>query len=80
MALNILIFLAGYLILTTDQMLSQFYYDYALIPARISAGENYIALITSMFLHAGLMHLAGNMLFLWVLATILKTRWDRSGS
>ena len=74
MALNILIFLAGYLILTTDQMLSQFYYDYALIPARISAGENYIALITSMFLHAGFMHLAGNMLFLWVFGDNLEDK------
>ncbi|MCO4846731.1 MAG: rhomboid family intramembrane serine protease [Yoonia sp.] len=72
MALNILIFLVGYLTLTTDQALSQFYYDYALIPARFVAGENYSALLTSMFLHAGFMHLAGNMLFLWIFGDNLE--------
>ena len=35
------------------------------VPARISAGEGYETLITSMFLHGGWMHLIGNMLFLW---------------
>lgn len=74
MALNILVFLVGYLTLMTDQALSQFYYDYALIPARISAGENYPTLLTSMFLHAGVMHLAGNMLFLWIFGDNLEDK------
>jgi len=74
MAINILVFGIGYLTLTTDQALSQFYYNYALIPARFSAGENYTALITSMFLHAGFMHLAGNMLFLWIFGDNLEDK------
>lgn len=66
MAINIAVYLLGLVFVTTDQALGQFYYDFAMIPARLSAGENYPALITSIFLHAGFMHLAGNMLFLWI--------------
>ena len=71
-ALNIAVYLYGVAFLTTEQALSQFYYDYAMIPARRSGGENYSALLTSMFLHAGAMHLAGNMLFLWVFGDNLE--------
>jgi|FLYN01.1.fsa_nt_gi membrane associated rhomboid family serine protease len=35
-------------------------------PAQITAGEAWITLITSMFLHGGWGHLLGNMVFLWV--------------
>lgn len=72
MALNIAVFLYGLAIITTDQALNQFYYDYAMIPARISQGENYISLLTSIFMHAGFMHLAGNMLFLWIFGDNLE--------
>lgn len=66
MGINIAVFLYGLAFLTTDADIGQLYFDYGMIPARISAGENYISLFTSMFLHAGFMHLAGNMLFLWI--------------
>ena len=74
MAINVAVYLFGLATLTNDLAISQFYYDYALIPARFSAGENYGALITSMFLHAGLMHLAGNMLFLWIFGDNLEDK------
>ena len=45
MALNIAVFLYGYAFITSDQALNQFYYDYAMIPARISQGENYRSLM-----------------------------------
>tara|TARA_R110002051_G_scaffold159688_3_gene231213 strand:- start:21899 stop:22633 length:735 start_codon:yes stop_codon:yes gene_type:complete len=64
--LNVAVYLYGAAVLTTDQALLQFYYDYAMIPARISGGENYISLVTSVFVHAGFLHLAGNLLFLWL--------------
>ena len=64
MAANILIFLSyGMADVGT---VNQVYFDYAIIPARISFGEGYYTFITSMFLHGGWMHLAGNMLFLWI--------------
>lgn len=66
MAANIAVYLYGIGFIQTDQALGQLYYSYAMIPARIDIGENYFSLITSVFLHAGFMHLAGNMLFLWI--------------
>lgn len=51
-------------------------YSYGMIPARLfgevafpaelSAVPAWVTVFTSMFMHGGLMHLAGNMLFLWV--------------
>ena len=60
-ALNIIIY---YLQTTTASGL----YDYAAVPAEIVHGQDLHTLITSMFLHGGLMHIIGNMLFLWVFA------------
>ena len=39
---------------------------YAVTPADITAGRHLGTLITSMFLHASLLHVGGNMLFLWI--------------
>ena len=66
LAMNIVIYLWGLAFITTEQEIGRLYYDYAMIPARISASESYPSLVTSAFLHAGFMHLAGNMLFLWI--------------
>ena len=46
--------------------MSEIYGTWALIPANINYGYGYQTLITSAFLHGGLMHLAGNMLFLHI--------------
>ena len=60
-ALNIIIY---YLQTTTASGL----YEYAAVPVEIVQGQDLHTLITSMFLHGGLMHIIGNMLFLWVFA------------
>lgn len=39
---------------------------WSVIPADIVAGHHLITLLTSMFMHAGWLHIIGNMLFLWV--------------
>jgi membrane associated rhomboid family serine protease len=39
---------------------------YALIPADIAAGRHLGTLVSSLFLHASLLHVGGNMLFLWI--------------
>jgi len=66
MALNILIFLS-YLPLQADQRaLFELYAAWAIVPYEVSAGRELHTLFTSMFLHAGLLHLAGNMLFLYI--------------
>ena len=69
---NVLIFLIGLVLFQDQRALSLFYYDYALLPVRLSQGENYPALVTSIFLHGGFMHLAGNMLFLWIFGDNLE--------
>ncbi|MEO1638903.1 MAG: rhomboid family intramembrane serine protease [Pseudomonadota bacterium] len=71
-ALNVAIFLWGLVANTTDLALSRFYFDWALIPALISQGEQYHTFLTSTFLHGGFMHLAGNMLFLWIFGDNLE--------
>ncbi|SFS22066.1 rhomboid family intramembrane serine protease [Yoonia litorea] len=64
--INVAVYLWGLSALDTNRALAQFYFDYALLPARLANGENEIALVTSIFLHGGFMHLAGNVLFLWI--------------
>jgi rhomboid family protein len=68
----VLAFLA-YSALNSDiRALNQFYFDYAIIPAKISQGMGYESLLTSVFIHGGLMHLGGNMLFLWIFGDNLE--------
>ena len=43
----------------------------------IPAEPHLLALLTSMFMHGGWMHLIGNMLFLWLSGTSLEDRWGR---
>ena len=65
-AANIAVFLWEAAFIQTDRALSQFYFDYAMIPARLSAGESYPALITSIFLHVVLMPQASRRLILGI--------------
>ncbi|WP_373635222.1 rhomboid family intramembrane serine protease [Yoonia sp. SS1-5] len=74
MGVNIAIFLLGLALVQTEQAQASLYHHYAMIPARLADGENYAALLTSIFLHAGFMHLAGNMLFLWIFGDNLEDK------
>lgn len=51
----------------------------ALYPVAISHGELMWGLLTHMFLHAGIMHIAGNMLFLWIFGDNLEDQMGRFG-
>ncbi|WP_439141146.1 rhomboid family intramembrane serine protease [Planktotalea sp.] len=64
--INVLIFLAFNLSLGEGRALNLFFYEWGMVPAQISAGQDYYSLVTSQFLHGGFMHIAGNMLFLWI--------------
>jgi membrane associated rhomboid family serine protease len=77
-AINILVFL-GYFLAKTDLQVQFFFDQWGLVPARIMAGEGYETFITSMFLHAGWMHLAGNMLFLWIYGDNLEEEMGHFG-
>jgi membrane associated rhomboid family serine protease len=47
---------------------------FALVPAYLLAGGSFLTLLTSLFLHGGFMHLAGNMLFLGVFGDNVECR------
>jgi membrane associated rhomboid family serine protease len=56
-----------------------FLYQWALFPAAITGGEGLHGLLTHMFLHAGFLHLAGNMLFLWIFGDNLEEQMGHLG-
>src|SRR5512135_2583595 len=39
---------------------------WSLVPANLMAGRDWITVLTAMFMHAGWVHIIGNMLFFWV--------------
>jgi membrane associated rhomboid family serine protease len=45
---------------------------WSMVPADIVAGRNWITILTAMFLHAGWVHILGNMLFLWVFGPAIE--------
>ena len=62
-----------------DQATWQLYQVWAITPARISNGEGWLTLVSSTFLHAGILHLAGNMLFLWIFGDNLEDEMGHGG-
>lgn len=70
--LNVAVFLAMLPSYGNDQALLSLYSTWALVPARISMGDGYYTVFTSMFMHGGIMHLGGNMLFLWIFGDNLE--------
>lgn len=82
--LNILIFL--YEIALPPEQLEQFFRMWAIVPAELTASfsgqstglnQEWLTLITSQFLHGGFLHVAGNMLYLWVFGNNIE---DQLGS
>lgn len=78
MALNIALFLAT-LSAGSEQAQFRIYLDWGIIPARVSSGAELHTLFTSMFLHGGFWHLAGNMLFLWIFGDNLEDEMGHVG-
>ena len=58
--INVIVFLLE--LLGGDTFINQ----WSLVPATIVAGRDWITILTSMFMHAGIAHILGNMLFFWV--------------
>src|SRR5262249_42531035 len=73
--LNALVFL--YQFSLPEPLANRLVYSYGMIPAVVFGGESlppqlaaipsWATVLTSMFMHGSIMHIAGNMLFLWVL-------------
>ena len=74
-AINIAVFLIYFTLLNDERMLQRFFFDWGLVPANASP----TTFVTSMFLHGGFMHLAGNMLFLWVFGDNMEDQMGHVG-
>lgn len=71
----ILINFAVYVYLTQNPVMNvELIQRYAVIPADIAAGRHLDTLVTAMFLHANLLHVGGNMLFLWIFGNNVEDR------
>jgi membrane associated rhomboid family serine protease len=78
-AANILIFLAYWPFHPTDESVFRVFDAWGVVPYRVTAGEDLHTVLTSMFLHAGWMHLAGNMLFLWIFGDNMEDAFGHVG-
>ncbi len=60
--INVLVFIFVFFSGNFEEIIFQ----YGTIPSQILEGERLFTLFTSIFLHAGILHLVGNMWFLWI--------------
>lgn len=77
-AINIVVF-CGYWLSLSDSEIGRLFINWGVIPARVMAGEGVETVLTSMFLHGGWLHLAGNMLFLWIYGDNLEDEMGHAG-
>ncbi|MGQ4810374.1 hypothetical protein NKDENANG_03832 [Candidatus Entotheonellaceae bacterium PAL068K] len=77
---NALVFLAE--INMGPQALERVFYTWGIVPLRFThprLQENYVTLLSSMFLHGGWMHIVGNMWSLWIFGDNVEDRMGRLG-
>ena len=67
-ACNVLVFL--FQATLSEETARRFFYTFAVVPAHFSL----VDVFTSLFVHAGITHLAGNMLFLWIFGDNVEDR------
>jgi len=77
--LNVAIFLSYWPFMTSEAELTRFFYQWGMVPRRISEGSGYFTILTSMFMHAGWAHVFGNMLFLWIFGDNLEGEMGHVG-
>jgi membrane associated rhomboid family serine protease len=78
-AVNIAVFLSYADLFNDPRALNLFFAEWSLIPLQIAEGYRYDTLFTTMFLHGGFMHLAGNMLFLWIFGDNMEDEMGHLG-
>lgn len=78
-AANVAVYLLQLPYMGSERAMLAFWRDWAMIPAAVTRGGEYHGIFTSMFLHAGFMHLAGNMLFLWIFGDNMEDQMGHLG-
>ena len=81
--INVLVFLRQ--VTLPPRAAARFVYYYGLIPSEIIGNDLvvqhpvplYATILTSMFVHGGLFHIAGNMLYLWIFGDNVEDRMGR---
>ena len=56
----------------------EFVLAWSATPAAIVAGRDWATLLTAMFLHGGIVHILGNMVFFWAFAPVVEDAMGRS--
>ncbi len=84
-ALNLAIFI--YELSLPAYGLTDFFHSWALVPEELSTSlttgvsapnaEEWITIVTSQFLHGGFLHVAGNMLYLWIFGNNVEDQMGR---
>ena len=77
--LNVLIWLYQWSLSSDPHAEGQFYRAWAMFPVLVTQNGEWHGLLTSMFLHGGFWHLAGNMLFLWIFGDNLEDQMGHTG-
>jgi membrane associated rhomboid family serine protease len=78
-ALNVLVFALQLPYMADERALAGFWGDRALYPVAVTRDGDYTGIFTSMFLHAGILHILGNMLFLWIFGDNLEDQMGHLG-
>lgn len=71
-AINIIVFVSYWGYIDDYYYMMTFYGSWAFTPVDLTEQGEVFGLFTSMYLHGGFMHLAGNMLFLWIFGDNLE--------
>lgn len=78
-AVNVAVFVFQFM---SGSKMEAIIYEFAMIPSEITAGFDLgdaRDIITSMFMHAGWLHLVGNMLYLWIFGDNIEDRLGHFG-
>jgi membrane associated rhomboid family serine protease len=76
---NVVVFASYWLALPNEDALGWFFVDWGLVPQVVTQGGALHTILTSMFLHGSIMHLIGNMLFLWIFGDNLEDILGHTG-
>jgi membrane associated rhomboid family serine protease len=78
-AVNVAVFQSYWGQMENARYINAFFDTYAFTPRNLTQNDEALGLFTSMYLHGGLMHLFGNMLFLWIFGDNMEEAFGHVG-